>query len=56
MKVENMNKGELVNERSKIFKTKKDAQAAVNCVLSSITNAIESIKENVGGVLINDHS
>ena len=36
-----MNKGELVNERSMVLKTKKDAQAPVNCVLSSITNAKE---------------
>ncbi len=35
-----MNKGELVNEVSKVLKTKDDAQAAVNCVLSSITEAL----------------
>ena len=35
-----MNKGDLVNEVSKALKTKKDAQAAVDCVLSSITNAL----------------
>ncbi len=35
-----MNKGDLVNEVSKVLKTKKDAQAAVDCVLSSITNAL----------------
>ncbi len=36
-----MNKGDLVNEVSKVVKTKKDAQAAVDCVLSSITKALE---------------
>ncbi len=35
-----MNKGDLVNEVSKVLETKKDAQAAVECVLSSITNAL----------------
>jgi nucleoid DNA-binding protein len=42
MKGENMNKGDLVNEVSKILKTKKEAQAAVDCVISSITNALEN--------------
>ena len=36
-----MNKGDLVNEVSKVIKTKKDAQAAVDCVLSAITKALE---------------
>jgi len=36
-----MNKGDLVNEVSKIVKTKKDARAAVDCVLSIITKALE---------------
>ena len=36
-----MNKGDLVNEVSKVLKTKKDAQAAVECVLLSITEALE---------------
>jgi DNA-binding protein HU-beta len=36
-----MNKGDLVNEVSKVLKTKKDAQSAVDCVLSSITKALE---------------
>ena len=31
-----MNKGDLVNEVSKVVKTKKDAQAVVDCVLSNI--------------------
>ena len=42
MKGEDMNKGDLVNEVSKVLKTKKDAQAAVECVLSSVTNALEN--------------
>jgi nucleoid DNA-binding protein len=37
-----MNKGDLVNEVSKVLTTKKDAQAAVNCVISSITKALEN--------------
>jgi DNA-binding protein HU-beta len=36
-----MNKGDLVNALSTIVKTKKDAQAAVECLLSSITKAME---------------
>ena len=35
-----MNKGDLVNEVSRVIKTKKDAQAAVDCVLSTITKAL----------------
>ncbi|MGB6011327.1 MAG: HU family DNA-binding protein [Desulfobacterales bacterium] len=35
-----MNKGDIVNEVSKLLKTKKDAQAAVDCVLSCITKAL----------------
>jgi len=35
-----MNKADLVNEVSKILKTKTDAQAAVDCVLASITQAL----------------
>jgi len=35
-----MNKGDLINEVSKVLKTKKDAQAAVDCVLSSITKTL----------------
>ncbi|MEA1947965.1 MAG: HU family DNA-binding protein [Thermodesulfobacteriota bacterium] len=35
-----MNKGDIVNEVSKVLKTKKDAQTAVDCVLSSITKAL----------------
>jgi len=36
-----MNKGDLVNEVSQVLKTKKDAQAAVECVFLSITKALE---------------
>jgi nucleoid DNA-binding protein len=35
-----MNKGDLINEVSKVVNTKKDAQAAVDCVFSSITKAL----------------
>jgi len=35
-----MNKTDLINEVAKIVKTKKDAQAAVDVVLSSITGAL----------------
>ena len=35
-----MNKGDLVNEVSKVVETTKEAQAAVDCVLSSITTAL----------------
>jgi len=35
-----MNKVDLVNEVSKVLNTKKDAQAAVDCVLSSIIQAL----------------
>ena len=34
-----MNKADLVNEVAKIVKTKKDAQTAVDVVLSSITDS-----------------
>lgn len=37
-----MNKTDLVNEIAKVVKTKKDAQTVVECVLSSITTALES--------------
>ena len=36
-----MNKGDLVNEVSKVVSTKKEAQAAVDCVFSSITKALK---------------
>jgi nucleoid DNA-binding protein len=35
-----MNKGDLINEVAKVLKTKKDAQAAVDCVFASITKAL----------------
>ncbi len=37
-----MNKTDLVNEVAKVVNTKKDAQAVVECVLSSITTALEN--------------
>jgi DNA-binding protein HU-beta len=37
---ENMNKGDLVNKVSEIVATKKEAQVAVDCVLSSIAEAL----------------
>jgi DNA-binding protein HU-beta len=36
-----MNKGDLVEEVAKVVGTKKEAQAAVECVLSSITKALK---------------
>jgi len=36
-----MNKADLVNEVSRALKTKKDAQTAVECILSSITKTLE---------------
>ena len=36
-----MNKADLVNEVAKGVKTKKEAQAAVDCVFSTITNALK---------------
>lgn len=36
-----MNKGDLVNEVAKVVGTKKVAQAAVDCVFSSITKALK---------------
>ena len=35
-----MNKGDLVNEVAKVVGTKKEAQAAVDCVLDSITKTL----------------
>ena len=35
-----MNKGDLINEVAKVLKTKKDAQAAVDCIFASITTAL----------------
>jgi nucleoid DNA-binding protein len=36
-----MNKGDLVNQVAKVVGTKKEAQAAVDCVLQSITKALK---------------
>jgi DNA-binding protein HU-beta len=36
-----MNKGDLVNEVAKVVSTKKEAQAAVDCVLESITKSLK---------------
>ena len=36
-----MNKGDLINEVAKVVNTKKEAQEAVDCVLSSISNALK---------------
>ena len=36
-----MNKGDLINEVAKVVNTKKEAQEAVDCVLSSITKALK---------------
>jgi nucleoid DNA-binding protein len=36
-----MNKGDLVNEVAKVVNTKKEAQAAVDCVFASITKALK---------------
>jgi len=39
-KEDDMNKADLVNEVAKVVKTKREAQAAVDRVLSSITGAL----------------
>ena len=36
-----MNKGDLVNEVAKVVNTKKEAQAVVDCVFSTITKALK---------------
>jgi DNA-binding protein HU-beta len=36
-----MNKGDLVNEVAKVVNTKKEAQAAMDCVFSTITKALK---------------
>lgn len=41
-----MNKSDLVNEVAKVVKTKKEAQAALDCVISSITKSLKK-GENV---------
>jgi len=37
----NMNKGDLINELAKVTCTKKEAEAALDCVLSTITKALK---------------
>lgn len=37
-----MNKTDLVNEVAKVVNTKKEAQAAVDCVFTSITKALKN--------------
>lgn len=41
-----MNKGDLINEVAKVVGTKKEAQAAVDCVFDTITRAMKK-KESV---------
>ena len=41
-----MNKGDLINAVAKVVSTKKEAQDAVDCVFSSITDALKN-KETV---------
>jgi len=36
-----MNKGDIVKEVAKVVSTKKEAQAAVDCVFSTITSALK---------------
>ena len=36
-----MNKGDLINEVAKVTSTKKEAQAAVDCIFSTITNVLK---------------
>jgi DNA-binding protein HU-beta len=36
-----MNKGDLINEVAKVVSTKREAQAAVDCVFESITKALK---------------
>ena len=36
-----INKGDLVNEIAKVVNTKKETQSAVDCVFSTITNALK---------------
>ena len=36
-----MNKGDLVNEVAKVVGSKKNAQAAVDCVISGVTKALK---------------
>ncbi|NLD35302.1 MAG: HU family DNA-binding protein [Desulfatiglans sp.] len=36
-----MNKGDLINEVAKVVSTKKEAQAAVDCIFDSITKTLK---------------
>ena len=36
-----MNKGDLINEVAKVVSTKKEAQAVVDCIFSTITKALK---------------
>jgi len=36
-----MNKGDLINEVAKVVSTKKEAQAAVECFLTTVTKALK---------------
>jgi DNA-binding protein HU-beta len=42
-----MNKGDLISEVAKVVGTKKEAQAAVECVLDSITKTLKKKEEVV---------
>ncbi|MBW1785708.1 MAG: HU family DNA-binding protein [Deltaproteobacteria bacterium] len=44
-----MKKGDLINEVAKVVSTKKEAQAAVDCVFSTIT---ETLKKNDTVILV----
>lgn len=44
-----MNKGDLINEVAKVVSSKKEAQEAVDCVFSTITDAL---KENDAVTLV----
>ena len=41
-----MNKGDLINKVAEVLNSKKDAQAAVDCILSTVTEALAE-KESV---------
>ena len=41
-----MNKGDLINKVSEVLNSKKDAQTAVDCILSTVTQALAE-KESV---------
>jgi DNA-binding protein HU-beta len=45
-----MNKADLINEVAKVLDTKKDAQAAVDCVLTAIKTSLKKKKDvNLAG-------